>query len=156
MAGPSIPTSRTRNPVPELTERDRAWLAHHRAWLASGHTAKQYAALHGLSLTALYQSRYRPHQRGVGEPVGKRRPAAPVSPTSAFVPIDTVRAAAPVDAEEVRYPLARRERSGGSGGRAPRGAASGRIVVRDEIRVSHDRSIQRVCQPPDRAKRLTR
>ena len=99
-----MPTSRTRNEFQELSERDRTWLAHHRAWLASGQTAKQYAALHGLSLTAFYQARSRLRQRGVGESVGKRRRAASVSPTSAFVPIGTLRgASAPVNAEEARY-----------------------------------------------------
>ena len=118
-----MPTSRTRNRLPELTERDRAWLAHHRAWLASGHTAKQYAALHGLSLTAFYQARYRLRQRGVGEAVGKRRRTAPASRTSAFVPIGTVRTAAPVDAAEARYQA-----------RFPNGMTmswQGRVVPRD-------------------------
>ena len=86
-----MPTSRTRNELQELSERDRTWLAHHRAWLASGQTAVQYAALHGLSLTAFYQARYRLRQRGVGEGAGKRRRAASASPTSAFVPIGNAR-----------------------------------------------------------------
>lgn len=43
----------------EVTERDRFWLEHEAAIEASGQTAKAYAAEHGLSLHALYQSRKR-------------------------------------------------------------------------------------------------
>jgi hypothetical protein len=42
-----------------VTERDRFWLEHEAAIAASGQTAKAYAAEHGLSLHALYQSRKR-------------------------------------------------------------------------------------------------
>ena len=45
--------------VRDPTERDRFWLDHEASLSASGLTAKAYAAKHGLSLHALYQSRKR-------------------------------------------------------------------------------------------------
>ena len=45
--------------VREATERDRYWLDHEGKLSASGLTAKAYAAEHGLSLHAFYQSRKR-------------------------------------------------------------------------------------------------
>lgn len=49
---------------PELTERDRFWLRHHEACVASGRTAKAYAKARGLSVQALYQSRKRLRREG--------------------------------------------------------------------------------------------
>ena len=46
-------TTQTRQP----TERDRFWLDHEAAQVASGQTAKEYAVVHGLSLHAFYQAR---------------------------------------------------------------------------------------------------
>lgn len=43
----------------EVAERDLFWPEHEAAIEASGETARSYAAEHGLSLHALYQSRKR-------------------------------------------------------------------------------------------------
>jgi hypothetical protein len=49
---------------PKLTQRDRFWLRHHKACVASGKTARAYAKAHGLSVSALYQSRKRLRSQG--------------------------------------------------------------------------------------------
>ena len=52
----------------EGTERDRFWLRHHEAQVASGDTAKVYASTHGISVQALYQSRKRLRALGLLPP----------------------------------------------------------------------------------------
>ncbi len=52
----------------EGRERDRFWLRHHEAQGASGDTAKVYAAEHGISVQALYQSRKRLRALGLLPP----------------------------------------------------------------------------------------
>jgi len=49
----------------EPTERDRFWLDHEAALIASDATAKAYAAEHGLSLHAFYQARKRLRASGL-------------------------------------------------------------------------------------------
>ena len=79
----------------EGTERDRYWLKHHEAQVASGDTAKAYASAQGISVQALYQSRKRLRALGVLPPGRSiRRPKeAParfskvaVTPVSAIEP----------------------------------------------------------------------
>ena len=48
----------------KLTERERFWLRHHEACVASGGTAKAYAQAQGLSVQAFYQSRKRLRRQG--------------------------------------------------------------------------------------------
>jgi len=57
----------------EGTERDRFWLEHHEAQVALGDSAKIYAAAHGISVQALYQSRKRLRARGLLPPGRSRR-----------------------------------------------------------------------------------
>ncbi len=56
------------------SERDRFWLRHHEAQVASGKDAKQYASGVGISVQALYQARRRLRARGLLAPGGRRRP----------------------------------------------------------------------------------
>jgi len=51
-----------------LSERDRFWLEHHEAQVASGQTGKEYVAKHDLSLHAFYQGRKRLRSIGVLPP----------------------------------------------------------------------------------------
>lgn len=55
----------------KLSERDRFWLRHHEACVASGETAKRYAKRRGLSVSALYQARKR--LRALGALAAARR-----------------------------------------------------------------------------------
>jgi hypothetical protein len=77
-------TSRSGSKQP--SERDQFWLDHEAAQVASGQTAKEYAAAEGLSLQSLYQARKRLRALGLlaaapvrGEPAGKRSGAKAVS-----------------------------------------------------------------------------
>jgi len=60
------------------SERDRFWLDHEAKIVASGQTAKQYAADQKLSLHALYQSRKRLRSLGL-LPASGRKTARPTS-----------------------------------------------------------------------------
>jgi hypothetical protein len=51
-----------------LSERDRFWLEHHEAQVASGQSGKEYVAAHDLSLDAFYQGRKRLRAIGVLPP----------------------------------------------------------------------------------------
>ena len=51
-----------------LSERDRFWLEHHEAQVASGQTGKEYVVKHDLSLHAFYQGRKRLRSIGVLPP----------------------------------------------------------------------------------------
>lgn len=53
------------------TERDRYWLDHEAAIVASGLTAKAYASEQGVSLQALYQARKRLRSLGLMSPPGE-------------------------------------------------------------------------------------
>jgi hypothetical protein len=82
-----------------LSERDRFWLRHHEACVASGETAKRYAKRRGLSVCALYQSRNRLRALGAlaaaarqGRRVGA--PERPAHPTFAKLGTFTPAAAA--------------------------------------------------------------
>lgn len=66
----------------EGTERDRFWLKHHEAQVASGETAKAYAAACGISVQALYQSRRRLRALGLLPPGQSRGPST--HPTARF------------------------------------------------------------------------
>ena len=55
------------------TDRDRFWLDHEATLLASGQTAKAYAAEQGLSLHAFYQARKRLRALGLLEAGAPRR-----------------------------------------------------------------------------------
>ncbi len=50
------------------SERDRFWLKHHEAQVASGQDAKQYAATAGISVQAFYEARRRLRARGLLSP----------------------------------------------------------------------------------------
>jgi len=67
----------------EPTERDRYWLDHEAAVVASGQTAKAYAAEHGLSLHAFYQARKRLRALGFLPP-GRPRTVRPKAKAPAF------------------------------------------------------------------------
>ncbi len=56
---------------PKTTERDRYWLDHEAAIVASGLTAKAYASEQGVSLHALYQARKRLRSLGLMSPPGE-------------------------------------------------------------------------------------
>jgi hypothetical protein len=56
---------------PKTTERDRYWLDHEAAIVASGLTAKAYASEQGVSLQALYQARKRLRSLGLMSPPGE-------------------------------------------------------------------------------------
>jgi hypothetical protein len=56
---------------PKTTERDRYWLDHEAAIVASGLTAKAYASEQGVSLQALYQARKRLRSLGLMSPAGE-------------------------------------------------------------------------------------
>jgi hypothetical protein len=56
-----------------LSERDRFWLKHHEAQVASGRNAKVYAAEQDLSLHAFYQGRKRLRAMGVLTPARERQ-----------------------------------------------------------------------------------
>jgi len=60
-----------------LSERDRFWLEHHEAQVASGQTGKEYVAEHDLSLHAFYQGRKRLRSIGVLPPARARRAETP-------------------------------------------------------------------------------
>ena len=77
-------TSRSGSKQP--SERDQFWLDHESAQVASGQTAKEYAAAEGLSLQSLYQARKRLRALGLlaaapgrSRPTGKRSRANAVS-----------------------------------------------------------------------------
>lgn len=66
------------------TERDQFWLDHEAAQVASGQTAKDYAATQGVSLHAFYQARKRLRALGLlaasarrEKPTRKTRPRTP-------------------------------------------------------------------------------
>jgi len=68
------------------SERDQFWLDHEAAQVASGQTAKEYAAAEGLSLQSLYQARKRLRTLGLlaaapgrSKPAGKRSRGKAVS-----------------------------------------------------------------------------
>lgn len=79
---------------PKLTERERFWLRHHEACVASGGTAKAYAKAQGLSVQALYQSRKRLRREGKLEKAkaGARRRLG--GRASRFAQVATLRVAA--------------------------------------------------------------
>jgi hypothetical protein len=56
-----------------LSERDRFWLEHHEAQVASEQTGKEYVAKHDLSLHAFYQGRKRLRAIGVLPPARGER-----------------------------------------------------------------------------------
>ncbi len=58
------------------SERDRFWLNHHEAQVASGKDAKQYAASAGISVQALYQARRRLRACGLLAP-GRAKASSP-------------------------------------------------------------------------------
>jgi hypothetical protein len=60
-----------------LSERDRLWLEHHEAQVASGQTAKEYVAEHDLSLQAFYQGRKRLRSIGVLPPARAKSAKTP-------------------------------------------------------------------------------
>jgi hypothetical protein len=72
---------------PEPTERDRFWLDHEAAVVASGQTAKAYAAEQGLSLHAFYQARKRLRAIGLLPP-GRARTATPRAKAPAFSKVE--------------------------------------------------------------------
>jgi len=64
------------------SERDRYWLEHEAAVVASGKTAKEYAAEQGLSLHAFYQARKRLRAMGLlagpsGRPAKRSKAKSP-------------------------------------------------------------------------------
>jgi len=67
------------------SERDRYWLEHEAAVVASGQTAKAYAAEHGLSLHAFYQGRNRLRALGLLD----RAPGRPAKRSKARSPAFT-------------------------------------------------------------------
>ena len=73
---------------PRASERDRFWLKHHEAQVASGKDAKQYAASAGISVQALYQARRRLRACGLLPPIR----AKTTSPGFSKVSIPTPRA----------------------------------------------------------------
>jgi hypothetical protein len=58
-----------------VTERDRFWLDHEAGQVASGQTAKDYAAMQGVSLHAFYQARKRLRTLGLLAPAARREKA---------------------------------------------------------------------------------
>ncbi len=77
----------------EGTERDRFWLKHHDAQVASGDTAKVYAAAHGISVQALYQSRKRLRALGLlapGRPARRSREATARFSKVAVAPVSVI------------------------------------------------------------------
>ena len=70
------------------TERDRYWLDHDAAVVASGQTAKAYAAEQGLSLHALYQARKRLRTLGFLPPGRQQRAVRPKAKTPAFSKVE--------------------------------------------------------------------
>jgi hypothetical protein len=80
-------------PMDEGTERDRFWLRHHEAQVASGDTAKAYAAAHGISVQALYQSRKRLRALGLlppGQATGSSSRARAGFSKVAVAPVPTI------------------------------------------------------------------
>lgn len=59
------------------SERDQFWLDHEAAQVASGHTAKEYAAAQGLSLDSFYQARKRLRALGLLTAAPGRERSAP-------------------------------------------------------------------------------
>jgi len=55
------------------SERDRFWLDHHRGQVASGKSAKAYAAEQGLTAHAFYQARKRLRAEGLLDPAREAR-----------------------------------------------------------------------------------
>ena len=82
---------------PKLTERERFWLRHHEACVASGSTAKAYAKAHGLSIHAFYQSRKRLRRQGklAKAAVGATR-RGPGGPAPRFAQVATLRVPAAI------------------------------------------------------------
>ena len=76
------------------SERERFWLRHHEAQVASGKDAKAYATSAGISVQALYQARKRLRARSLLAPGRARREAPRFSKVSV--------AATPV-VEEARF-----------------------------------------------------
>jgi len=60
-----------------LSERDRFWMEHHEAQVASGQSGKEYVAERDLSLDAVYRARKRLRAMGALPPArtGSRKPA---------------------------------------------------------------------------------
>ena len=77
------------------TERDRFWLKHHEAQVASGDTAKVYAAARGISVQALYQSRKRLRALGLLPPGRSRRGSKEARARFSKVAVDPVPAIEP-------------------------------------------------------------
>ena len=78
--------STSRSGSKQLSERDQFWHDHEAAQVASGKTAKEYAAAEGLSLQSLYQARKRLRALGLlaaapgrSNPTGKRSRGKAVS-----------------------------------------------------------------------------
>ena len=82
-----------------LSDRDRFWLKHHEAQVASGQTGKAYVAKHDLSWHAFYQGRKRLRSIGVLPPA--RTESAKTPGTSRAVRFAKVAVSAP-RAEEPR------------------------------------------------------
>jgi len=59
----------------EISDHDQFWLDHQAAQVASGQTAKEYAAAEGLSVQALYQARKKLRRAGLLAPY--RDPSKP-------------------------------------------------------------------------------
>lgn len=70
-------TSEDRREV-ELSERDRFWMKHHEAQVASGQNGKVYAAAQDLSLQAFYQARKRLRAIGALPPAREQQKKAAV------------------------------------------------------------------------------
>jgi Fe2+ transport system protein FeoA len=110
--------SKTNSAEVTLSERDRFWLKHHEAQVASGQSGKEYAAEKDLSLHALYQARKRLRAMGAlpaaRARLGEKR-AGPGGPTRR-VRFAKVAVAAPrVDASRLRIEFANGVALEGSG-----------------------------------------
>ena len=71
--------SKTKSGEASLSERDRFWMKHHEAQVASGQSGKEYVAERDLSLQAFYQARKRLRAIGALSPArgGSGKSSAP-------------------------------------------------------------------------------